>query len=1800
MASSKPRMIPSWGSFFNEVTGGCLPNEELRDGEGDRRFWPGGDRKGDTSDTGSPTAESARLSRRRSWNKGKRAMSNSFKTFVSPNPEAAARPGSRRERRDGQGKHETDDSSSGGGSGGGKVKLPTAVRPRTMSSVPPTPKTGEPSVAEAPPSPGAPRPRRSLSMNASAISVGVGGRIGAASLHGEGRWGGQGHGRRRKQGSYSSHGVVGGGSGGGGGGGGLSRGRGGGGGGGGGGGSGSSSRAPSGGNRSADIFSMAKGSGSGSGSGKASGGVVGVSHPQRAGIDGIFDSDTETSGASATGGRKAGSAALEKGGGDRELTRRNSIGPLSRLLPATPQKGMSNTEASKGADRGEKKDPAPGGSGVVGRKKKTLMEKFGDMLEAAAETAIPANTATPPRVAVRKSWDQWDSPSLLEFMIEEARTMSDRGRRKSVTDTGGDKTKLVELAKAWHVPFLSQADFDKQRAALLTTEVGTVDDAGRCISSTTTDSANSTYNSPARAGRTAQQSSPPPSGRFLSRVSTPGPASASAAMGGGGGVGGDGGVGGGGGSRRPRAGSTSNGEWIYRAVVLGYVVETGEGKGTGEGGEGHVTAPATHYLLEVETFGENGTTWACYKRYSDFRALWKGLSRLHPLVEAFDFPPKSSVFHARSLFSSGMPVQEKRQRKFTAMLKIMKLFSNMGSAEQERQRKNTAVLKIMVSFDLSLSVSLSVSVFLSAVEAFFKRGVSGLGAQAEKHGRAQDHELVRFLEPDAAAGAAPVTAARRAAAHAGGAASGNLSDVVALNEAKTSVMSAAAGAAAAAAGAGGGGRGGAVGKGEGESGSGRGREGVGRGLNVERRRKRGKWGWGWVEGRGTGGGGWGVGEGFYWEDAVPLPVTPTLRLFVVAVAVVQVVAAVHVSGLFRALAEPVVLAWMVVAVLAVAAVAWRWLLASRRERRRLAVERARRRHRRRLRRELQAAAAPSEDVFAAAGSSLMAPAATEGGIGAGAGSATGVGVGGGGMGDRGLGVSGEGGGKEEGGGGGVEGRNRPLMLTPVAVVIVVVRLMLVRAERLVEVAVAAESRGRLSVMLKKMTMAPVAGPTGEHGQESIAVLVCVAARAAVVFVAAAAAAVAAAALPPLFTAFAASARGNATTNANANSSSAAAPVVSASYHGSTRGIIAAQSAGNSSNLTSSSASITATPTLTLPPESLAMFDDSRRRRQQPADDTTPSISGSGNIIVGGSGGEGTGVGLGAGGRNKKTVGDRVGGKAPAAPAVIEISEAALSLVVVGGGSATVLGGAWAIFRPLLTFCALGARDLLSRLVFVDFWRLLLSGGWAEAAAEAVGGAAAAVATSLSRGAFNFSNLVATVTGFFSGDRQPGGKKSRAGKSSRRSSVGKSHPAAPAVRVSPASAAIARTEAAAATAAAAAKEAAAREAKGAAEAVMVAEAGVLPTTGRRAREGLGAKTKRVDFSAAIELALAGVYAVPTRPAVASGACPVGSGGGGGGRSGGGGGGGGSGRFCLNGNEIIGCERFLGEAGGGGGLLPPFTSAWDVVVVWAVLGAVWGTVRREYRLVRRRRWGSLALFFVVKVAAASIIAVVCEGDMAVFLPSMATAAGPAALLCAVEAWRCVAALVLTCAVVQAGMKSGKDKRSRSASSRSGAYDPTTPRGEHLAKRPNAVPNFSRSGGGRRGYASPPPPTIMSARGAQPSGGWFGDSTHNKKTPSRVMGGSSLLGDSGGGGGGDGVGGISVSRIVSDMSISLHGIGVGSGLGGSAGGDPRGSRTPGMRNARSGRVDAGSAGGGEDGGGGSGKEGSERWVWTGEDQE
>lgn len=58
-------------------------------------------------------------------------------------------------------------------------------------------------------------------------------------------------------------------------------------------------------------------------------------------------------------------------------------------------------------------------------------------------------------------------------------------------------------------------------------------------------------------------------------------------------------------------------------------------------------------------------------RYSDFRTLWKGLSTEYPRLEAFDFPPKTSVFSRRSLFFRARRVEETRQRKFTAILQML-------------------------------------------------------------------------------------------------------------------------------------------------------------------------------------------------------------------------------------------------------------------------------------------------------------------------------------------------------------------------------------------------------------------------------------------------------------------------------------------------------------------------------------------------------------------------------------------------------------------------------------------------------------------------------------------------------------------------------------------------------------------------------------------------------------------------------------------------------------------------------------------------------------------------------------------------------------------------------------------------------------------------------------------------------------------------------------------------------------------------------------------------------------------------
>lgn len=107
--------------------------------------------------------------------------------------------------------------------------------------------------------------------------------------------------------------------------------------------------------------------------------------------------------------------------------------------------------------------------------------------------------------------------------------------------------------------------------------MGVVNDDGRCV-----------LNTASLPG----DASPPPPGPvgLLSMMSPPPPDTAVPVM--------SEGVGG------------SSGTWICRAVVLGYVVEGGGVLGGGE----DATAPATHYLVEVETLGETGDAWACYKR----------------------------------------------------------------------------------------------------------------------------------------------------------------------------------------------------------------------------------------------------------------------------------------------------------------------------------------------------------------------------------------------------------------------------------------------------------------------------------------------------------------------------------------------------------------------------------------------------------------------------------------------------------------------------------------------------------------------------------------------------------------------------------------------------------------------------------------------------------------------------------------------------------------------------------------------------------------------------------------------------------------------------------------------------------------------------------------------------------------------------------------------------------------------------------------------------------------------------------
>ena len=56
------------------------------------------------------------------------------------------------------------------------------------------------------------------------------------------------------------------------------------------------------------------------------------------------------------------------------------------------------------------------------------------------------------------------------------------------------------------------------------------------------------------------------------------------------------------------------------------------------------------------------------------------------------------------------------------------------------------------------------------------------------------------------------------------------------------------------------------------------------------------------------------------------------------------------------------------------------------------------------------------------------------------------------------------------------------------------------------------------------------------------------------------------------------------------------------------------------------------------------------------------------------------------------------------------------------------------------------------------------------------------------------------------------------------------------------------------------------------------------------------------------------------------------------------------------------------GGGDGVGPTFVSTAEVALLWVVLVAVWATVKVEYRLARRRRWGELSVVAVAKIVAA----------------------------------------------------------------------------------------------------------------------------------------------------------------------------------------------------------------------------------------
>ncbi|CAM9975680.1 unnamed protein product [Ectocarpus sp. 13 AM-2016] len=196
--TKKMTAMSSMEAFFNDLTGASKEEQEEKEEEGEKRDVPHEGPANDsltlTSSSSSPTFRLS-SSRRRSWDRGRMAITSSFRTLMSPNLDGQdgqdadvgdvtprRRPGSRRE--DGRRGGATPDrgnlpAESGKPAAAAAAEGASAAGPRSARSkrlpsprVLPWPSPGPARISgNAPlPSPGSPLPRRrSLSMN-SAVS----------------------------------------------------------------------------------------------------------------------------------------------------------------------------------------------------------------------------------------------------------------------------------------------------------------------------------------------------------------------------------------------------------------------------------------------------------------------------------------------------------------------------------------------------------------------------------------------------------------------------------------------------------------------------------------------------------------------------------------------------------------------------------------------------------------------------------------------------------------------------------------------------------------------------------------------------------------------------------------------------------------------------------------------------------------------------------------------------------------------------------------------------------------------------------------------------------------------------------------------------------------------------------------------------------------------------------------------------------------------------------------------------------------------------------------------------------------------------------------------------------------------------------------------------------------------------------------------------------------------------------------------------------------------------------------------